>query len=282
MLFHTKELLKMTPRDGNTSPPPNALIELSLLNAWLDAADSGLLVLDEASTAILVNRTAGLILGFEPVELVNQPISRLLANAEQRAQLVLWMHAAQDNDERYVTFQLPAVNGRPAELRQCLIKLSQHAVAGKNYKIAALSDVTQLLASQAELESLKRQWQALNAGVVVADATQPDLPIVFVNDVFQQMTGYSNEEILGRNCRFLQRDDLDQPGLHNIRRALLAKTNGYGVVRNYRKDGSMFWNELFISPVRNESGLVTHFVGIQHLRDSDQPSAWPTTPAALQ
>ena len=124
------------------------------------------------------------------------------------------------------------------------------------------------------MEANRRQWQALNAGVVIADATQPDMPIVFVNATFEAISGYSMQETLGRNCRFLQRDDIDQPGLQTLRKALITKTNGYAVLRNYRKDGSLFYNELFISPVRNEAGLVTHFVGIQHLRDEqyrDEP-----------
>ena len=77
------------------------------------------------------------------------------------------------------------------------------------------------------------------------------------------MTGYSLEEVLGRNCRFLQGDEHDQPGLTLIREAIRQRTETVAILRNYRKNGEPFWNELSLSPIRNRSGEVTHFVGIQ-------------------
>jgi PAS domain S-box-containing protein len=77
------------------------------------------------------------------------------------------------------------------------------------------------------------------------------------------MTGYALEEVLGRNCRFLQGEDTDQPGLSLIRDALRDRRECVSVLKNYRKDGTPFWNELSLSPIRNREGEVTHFVGIQ-------------------
>ena len=79
----------------------------------------------------------------------------------------------------------------------------------------------------------------------------------------QQSPGYSLEEALGRNCRFLQGDKPNQPGLVLLREALDAGRETSAIVRNYRKDGSGFWNELSLSPIRNADGQVTHFVSIQ-------------------
>ncbi len=79
------------------------------------------------------------------------------------------------------------------------------------------------------------------------------------------MTGYSREEVVGRDCSFLQGDDRNQPELEKIRAALREQRDGHALLRNYRKDGSLFWNDLHITPVRDpETGHVTHFVGVQH------------------
>jgi two-component system, sporulation sensor kinase C len=78
------------------------------------------------------------------------------------------------------------------------------------------------------------------------------------------MMGYTLEEVRGKNCRFLQRSERDQPALPLIREALRANREIVAVLRNYRRDGTGFWNELFLSPIRDLSGVVTHFVGIQN------------------
>jgi PAS domain S-box-containing protein len=102
----------------------------------------------------------------------------------------------------------------------------------------------------------------------VSDARLPDMPIVYVNPAFERMSGYTSAEVIGRNCRFLQGDEHHQTGLLAIREAVAHQSNGYAVLRNYRKDGTLFLNELFISAVRDKMGIVTHFVGIQHLRSA--------------
>jgi len=101
-------------------------------------------------------------------------------------------------------------------------------------------------------------------GIVITDATLPDNPIIYVNPAFEHITGYSAEEALGRNCRFLQGDDRDQTALSELRMALEEERECRVVLRNYRKDGASFWNELYISPVYDEEGRLVNFVGVQN------------------
>lgn len=115
-----------------------------------------------------------------------------------------------------------------------------------------------------ELHLNRRIFRSVTSGISVADALEPDFPLVYVNPAFEVMTGYSLEEVVGRNCRLLQREDRDQPGLAVIRQALRERREATAVLRNYRKDGSAFWNELALSPIRDRYGVVTHFVGIQN------------------
>lgn len=99
-------------------------------------------------------------------------------------------------------------------------------------------------------------------GITIADA-RDHYALVYVNHGFEELTGYSAEEIIRLGHRILQREDTEQPELGVLREAIVQGRTCQVVLRNYRKDGSMFWNELSISPVRDVSGKLTHYIGIQ-------------------
>ncbi|MFT5207833.1 MAG: PAS domain S-box-containing protein [Candidatus Omnitrophota bacterium] len=104
---------------------------------------------------------------------------------------------------------------------------------------------------------------ATSCAIVIADAGKLDFPIVYVNKTFEKMTGYKSDEAVGQNCRFLQGSDCDQKGLRLIRKSLKDKKACVAVLSNYKKDGTLFWNELKLSPIFNPQGKLTHYVGIQ-------------------
>jgi PAS domain S-box-containing protein len=115
-----------------------------------------------------------------------------------------------------------------------------------------------------KLRLLERAVTASTNSIVISDPNQPDDPLVYVNPAFERTTGYTAEEVLGRNCRFLQNEDRDQPGVGELRAAVHEGRHCSVVLRNYRKDGTLFWNELSIYPVRDEESRVTNFVGVQN------------------
>jgi PAS domain S-box-containing protein len=103
---------------------------------------------------------------------------------------------------------------------------------------------------------------SVTSGVVICDATQHDQPIVFANAAFTRITGYKAAEAIGRNCRFLQGKDTDREVVERMRRAITVGRAVTVTLRNYRKDGRTFWNEVNISPLHDERGRLIHFVGI--------------------
>jgi len=101
-------------------------------------------------------------------------------------------------------------------------------------------------------------------GICITDATGPDNPILYVNPAFERMSGYTAAEVVGRNCRFLQGPDRDQDAVATLRAAIRAGAPCRVVLRNYHKDGALFWNELFVSPVHDASGGLIAFIGVQN------------------
>ncbi|MBP6595174.1 MAG: PAS domain-containing protein [Candidatus Obscuribacter sp.] len=115
-----------------------------------------------------------------------------------------------------------------------------------------------------QLLLLKRAVESARNGVCITNPRLPDNPIIYVNDAFLEMTGFSKHQILGRNCRFLQRDDRDQIEIDALRQAIRNEQPITITLKNYRRDGSLFYNELTVSPVHDERGRLINFVGIQN------------------
>ncbi|MDH0098067.1 EAL domain-containing protein [Ectopseudomonas hydrolytica] len=169
------------------------------------------------------------------------------------------------------TLPLPLLRGDPGfamlDLPRSQLQLAVLLLMGAALLVGrALGDLRQALSRSARMQQqLARANLAMEAsplGVTIADARQPDLPLVYCNAAFTQITGYSADETLGRNCRFLVADDHAQLELQPLRSALREGRSGHAVVRNYRKDGRPFWNEVVLAPMRDERG-ISHFVGLQ-------------------
>lgn len=101
-------------------------------------------------------------------------------------------------------------------------------------------------------------------GVTLSDPELPDNPIVYANKAFEEISGYSQDEIVGRNCRFLQGEDHDQEALQTIRTALQKHEPCIVTLRNYRKNGELFFNRLAIRPLTDPDGNVIYYLGVQY------------------
>lgn len=125
------------------------------------------------------------------------------------------------------------------------------------------TDITERKRTEEGLLLRDRAIAASNNGIMIADAEVIDYPIIYANPAFERITGYSPLEVIGRNCRFLQGFHKNQPGLTQLREALQQEKSCTVVLRNRRKNGISFWNELSISPVFDVEGKCTHYIGIQ-------------------
>lgn len=146
-------------------------------------------------------------------------------------------------------------------LTQSLVR----SLSGKpKYFISVVEDISARKRAEASLLLAQRALESSGNGIVITDCRMPDNPVVYVNPAFERITGYRESEVIGKNCRFLHGDDHDQPGLLMLRQAIDVCSEARVTLRNYRKDGNLFWNELFVAPVHDETGQTTHFVGVQN------------------
>ncbi|MCO6057992.1 EAL domain-containing protein [Pseudomonas sp. MOB-449] len=165
------------------------------------------------------------------------------------------------DDDHLIEWNLPLPDGSLAEVE---VHSSATDWDGEPARLLSLRDITERKASEKQLHLLKRSLEASYNGVVIVDAQGSDMPIIYVNPAFERITGYRTDEVLGRNCRFLQGAQRDPLRVEEIRRGLSLARDVHVVVRNFRSDGQPFWNDLYISPIFDDRGVITHFVGVQN------------------
>ena len=134
---------------------------------------------------------------------------------------------------------------------------------GETYIHGVVRDITDRRERQAELRVKNRAMDEASVGITIADATETDLPLVYTNDAFTDLTGYTSDSALGANCRFLQGPDTDAQTTAAIGAAIRNEEPITTELINYRADGTPFWNELTVTPVTDEQETVSHYVGIQ-------------------
>lgn len=235
------------------------VLENELMRTALDAARIGLCVIDAEGTVIILGGDIAEKLGVTPEALVGQHYRNLLApGLALRAGSDLF---ALDAPETSAEVRLNRADGTVAIL-MFQARTVTHAESLR-FRVLSMIDLNHFGLTRERFMELRRQLDALNSSIVVSDARRPDHPIVHVNHRFEQMTGYSAEFAIGKNCRFLQGSEHDQPGVRKMAEALQRRQSCQVLVNNFRRDGSMFLNEVLMWPLLNESGELTHFVALQ-------------------
>ena len=169
-----------------------------------------------------------------------EPVTAARATSVTRERELLWVVGLPLSDAPDPVSSLALVAFLPARKAQLIAGVQESAVGLRD-----------------------RAVLATKVAFTISDPRQPDNPLVWVNPAFCETTGYTFDEVIGRNCRFLQGPDTEAAVIDELRTAIAEGLPATTTLLNYRRDGSPFWNELSISPVRDEHGEVTHFVGVQ-------------------
>ncbi|GAB3686207.1 EAL domain-containing protein [Salinisphaera aquimarina] len=208
-----------------------------------------------------VNHAAVGITGLSEARLVGMHYADFLPASERDRVKAAFEAVLAGEAQHYEIEIVNAVGERPTLEVTNLPMLVDGEVVGV-YGIA--QDVSERKDQETRLKILQRGVETSINGVVIADARQDDLPLIYANKPFLRMTGYSLDEVIGRNCRFLAGKDTDRKAVVELRRRIEQSRDARMTLLNYRKDGTPFWNDLFVSPVRDDRGQITHFIGVLH------------------
>ncbi|RFA31024.1 hypothetical protein CAI21_03365 [Alkalilimnicola ehrlichii] len=215
-------------------------------------------LLDKHGRMVRWNRAAELATGRSGNELCGRPATDFFAPEEQM-RIKASLFEGLDEGYTYVEAELRHRDGS-----SCPYYFGSRRVQhdGKDYIAGLGIDISARRAIEDRLRLWERAIEASVDAIVITEHGGGDNVIVDVNPAFERITGYTREEVLGRDPRFLQGTNDKQVELEHIRHALRDLSEGVAVIRNYRKDGKPFWNSMKVAPVRDAHGTVTHFVGI--------------------
>ena len=211
------------------------------------------------------------LLGYGSNEVSDNPqVWLMLVYPPDKRMLIASVNQSLKNDKVDVEFEFRMVHKNGSVLwmlaRARVIKTQN----GSTRLVGTITDIDRrkktsiaLKESQSQLQLLSAGIEATTTGIVIADALAEDLPLVYVNPAFEKITGFTSEEVIGRNCRFLLGTDREQQGRFDILKGLETKRSISTLLRNYKKNGELFYNQLEINPVFDAEGLLTHYLGIQ-------------------
>ena len=223
---------------------------------FYDLAPVGYCTVSGTGLILQANLTAAKLLGLPRCDLLRQPITRFIDAADQDSFCLLGQQLTATGAPQVGELRLRKPGGPSFWVLIWAIDASEDGVAVRRL---VLSDISLRKRAEEALRVSDHALKAISQGVIIST---PDHRIVSVNDAFTSITGYGEAEVLGQNCRFLQGPLTDPRTVDSLRQALKTQVEFSGEILNYRKDGSTFWNELTVSPVRDRQGQLKHFIGV--------------------
>jgi PAS domain S-box-containing protein len=236
-----------------------------IFNILLEAISEAVIIVDEKQHIMEANSIVETIFGYSKDEIRGKSIEVLIPTKFRKG------HSK--NVERFIEEYQRSKMGKTTDVYGLKkdgsvipieVELNPYSIYNKTYVMALVKDISKQKESEFNFMLRTKALDSANNGIVITDALKPDNPIIYHNAAFEKLTGFTKEEILNKNCRFLQGDDRDQKALTKIRKAIKNGESCLATLRNYRKDGTIFYNDLYITPITNRKGIVTHFIGVQN------------------
>ncbi|RUO63618.1 EAL domain-containing protein [Pseudidiomarina insulisalsae] len=215
--------------------------------------------LDFEGNFMSLNRAGAALIGHDEMEVIGQHYELVVPEFDRKRTRAHFEAARSGKPQRY---EIKIFNAE-GELRHLDVTNMPIIINGEITGVHGIAkDMTVQRRNESQLKLLERSVESSTNGVLIFEANLPDQPIIYTNPAFKEITGYYDDsEILGRSCNFLQGPGTDQRDAEKIHQALQQRNEVRVTIRNYRKDGTPFWSDLLISPVR-DGGRVTHFVGL--------------------
>lgn len=202
------------------------------------------------------------ILGYRPDEIVGRHYMDFLTEVDR----LLWTDATPEAPRVTASFRKLINHYRHRDGHEVFTESTGTPLLNEQGEVIKWRgmdlDITERKHAEDALRLRERAIEAASVGIAIADASQPNYPNIYVNSALCRITGYDEHELLGRSLRMLQGKGSDEACREKIRKSLQSGKTCEVTIRNYRKDGSSFWNELLLSPVQDEKGRITHWIGI--------------------
>ncbi|HEV7815026.1 MAG TPA: EAL domain-containing protein [Janthinobacterium sp.] len=235
------------------------LLETTPLRALADTLPGVFYIIDPSGHFVLWNKALEEVSGIDEEELRRLPAAALFRDAEKRH---VEEHIRIVFDERKEVQLEASCVGRNGKPTPYLLSGTAMSCRNKYYLCGLAIDLSSRRAQQEQMLLRERALHAASNGILITRCAGRDNPIEYVNPAFERITGYAAAEVLGRDSRFMAAPGLDENERSQLRDAINERRETNVVFRNLCKNGDLFWNDLTITPVRDEQGVATHFIGV--------------------
>ncbi|WOD42957.1 sensor histidine kinase [Hwangdonia lutea] len=236
-----------------------------IFNILLEAVSEGVIIVDNHQKIMEVNSFAETIFGYAKNEILDKELNLLIPSHFHSSHSVYFEKFIKRGKRRKMGEAVDIFGlKKDGTVFPVEVELNPFTIYNKTYVMAMVRDISEKQKIEKQLMLKSRALESVNNGIIITDALKKDNPVIYFNSASQKLTGYSSSEILNHNCRCLQGEDRDQEPLKKLRKAIKKGESCQVTLRNYKKDGTPFWNDLYIMPIINNEGIVTNFIGIQN------------------
>jgi diguanylate cyclase (GGDEF)-like protein/PAS domain S-box-containing protein len=239
--------------------PESEHVARTPLSAVVDLFPGTFYALNREGRLMLWNHNLERLTGMAPEELSAARASDLLDLSQRPLLADAIRRTFDEGAEMRLELDYVAKNGKEIPVLLCGTRIDAN---GGEYLFGVGIDIGERRQREEQLRLRERALHASSNGIVIARSDGPDNPIEYVNPAFERISGYSAEEVIGRDPRFMAAPGMDTNERSALREAIAAHRSVNVVLRNLRKDGELFWNDMNITPVHDEQGMVTHFIGV--------------------